>query len=310
MKGSKEVKFRATGAAAGASTTGANRRVSTGAGAQAARPEADQRLVDRCLGRAVVRLFWGGGSVAAGVRRGLEPARPLSTGRRRIMGGCRAAASSSPALAIAGLRRRARSAQKPAERGGPLRLGVDRALDESGLAQAACSTRSAPTPASPSCSSPAPALAVLEAVKQRRGRRRARSTRRRRRTALEQQGLVHDRRRDRRGRVHPRRAGAGGQRASAAAAAGTQRRRGARADPRPGRRPTRPASSSSPPATAPASMSPSRRSGGRRASRRRRPGTSPPSPAAASSAQVRARGAYALVERGAWTVARRRAARR
>ena len=135
----------------------------------------------------------------------------------------------------------------------------------------------------------------------RRGRRRARSTRRRPRQALEQQGLVHDRRPIAAGEFilvgpAPREAGA-----RPAAAARQERRRGARARSATRPRPTRPASSSCPPATARAPTSPSRRSGARRRIAPAAPWyVAADAEQPASSPRCAPRGAYALVERGAW----------
>ena len=85
-----------------------------------------------------------------------------------------------------------------------------------------------------------------------------------------------------------------------AAAAGQERRRGARPHPASWLRPIRRAWSSCRPATAPARTSPSRRSGAPRTSTRRRPGTSPPIAKSPSPPRCAPRGAYAVVERGAW----------
>ena len=165
----------------------------------------------------------------------------------------------------------------------------------------ASSMPSAPTPASPCCSFPGPALAVLEAA--RNGEvDAALANAPGAEEALEKQGLVHDRRRSRRassswsGRRPP-------DRAQARAAARTKRRRGARARCAPQA------------ATDPASfvfLSANDGSGVHvaeqalwRAARIEpvAPWYVAAEPGRPFTAQVRARGAYALVERGAWTAA-------
>ena len=96
------------------------------------------------------------------------------------------AALAAPALASAA------SAQKPSERGGPLRLGVDRALAESGLARSLQHAFGADTGIAVLLV-PGPALAVLEAA--RNGEVDAALVNApAAEDALEQQGLVHDRR--------------------------------------------------------------------------------------------------------------------
>lgn len=83
-------------------------------------------------------------------------------------------------------------AQKPAERGGPLRLGVDRALAESGLARSLQRAFGADTGIAVLLV-PGPALAVLEAA--RNGEVDAALVNApAAEEALEKQGLVHDRR--------------------------------------------------------------------------------------------------------------------
>ncbi|HEV7578069.1 MAG TPA: substrate-binding domain-containing protein [Caldimonas sp.] len=83
-------------------------------------------------------------------------------------------------------------AQKPSERGGPLRLGVDRALVESGLAKSLQHAFGADTGIAVLLV-PGPALAVLEAA--RNGEVDAALVNApAAEDALEQQGLVHDRR--------------------------------------------------------------------------------------------------------------------
>jgi tungstate transport system substrate-binding protein len=83
-------------------------------------------------------------------------------------------------------------AQKPSERGGPLRLGVDRALAESGLAHSLQHAFGADT-GIPVLLVPGPALAVLEAA--RNGEVDAALVNApAAESALERQGLVHDRR--------------------------------------------------------------------------------------------------------------------
>ena len=95
------------------------------------------------------------------------------------------------ALAAPALVARAR-AQNPSERGGPLRLGVDRALDESGLARRLRFAFSADTGIAVLLV-PGPALGVLEAV--RNGETDAALVNApSAEEPLEQQGLVHDRR--------------------------------------------------------------------------------------------------------------------
>jgi len=96
------------------------------------------------------------------------------------------------ALAVTGAAAAA-PAQKPSERGGPLRVGIDRALAESGLAKSLQHAFGADTGIGVLLF-PGPALAVLEAV--RNGEvdialANAPSAE----EALEKQGLVHDRRR-------------------------------------------------------------------------------------------------------------------
>ena len=274
------------------------------------RRRADRDSWDRCLRARRCACSGDGASVAPG--RTHRPAsrhrrRPGPLGRRNNAPDADAAASSSPRLATPAVAGGAR-AQKPAERGGPLRLGVDRALVESGLARSLQHAFGADTGIAVLLV-PGPALAVLEAAKRRRGRRRARQRpggRGRARAA----GPGARPPADRRGRVHPRRAGAGEASRGRLPPPVQERRRGARADPRPGR--CRPGEPRLPVRRRRLRRrtSPSRRSGGRRGSSRSRRGTSPPSRGAGFIAQVRARGAYALVERGAWTAARRRAARR
>ena len=84
------------------------------------------------------------------------------------------------------------SAQKPAERGGPLRLGVDRALAESGLARSLQHAFGADTGIAVMLV-PGPALAVLEAARD--GEVDAALVNApAAEDALERQGLVHDRR--------------------------------------------------------------------------------------------------------------------
>ncbi|MGZ8259814.1 MAG: substrate-binding domain-containing protein [Caldimonas sp.] len=84
------------------------------------------------------------------------------------------------------------AAQKPAERGGPLRLGVDHALEDSGLARRLRFAFAADTGIAVLLV-PGPALAVLEAVKN--GETDAALVNApAAEEALEQQGLVHDRR--------------------------------------------------------------------------------------------------------------------
>lgn len=96
------------------------------------------------------------------------------------------AALATPALAGGAL------AQKPSERGGPLRLGVDRALAESGLAKSLQHAFGADTGIAVLLV-PGPALAVLEAV--RNGEvDTALVNAPAAEDALEKQGLVHDRR--------------------------------------------------------------------------------------------------------------------
>jgi tungstate transport system substrate-binding protein len=96
------------------------------------------------------------------------------------------AALAAPALAARAL------AQKPSERGGPLRLGVDRALDESGLARRLRFAFTADTGIAVLLV-PGPALAVLEAVKN--GETDAALVNApSAEEPLERQGLVHDRR--------------------------------------------------------------------------------------------------------------------
>ena len=83
-------------------------------------------------------------------------------------------------------------AQKPSERGGPLRLGVDRALEDSGLARRLQIAFSGDTGIAVLLV-PGPALAVLEALKN--GEADAALTNAPgAEDALEKQGLVHDRR--------------------------------------------------------------------------------------------------------------------
>jgi tungstate transport system substrate-binding protein len=83
-------------------------------------------------------------------------------------------------------------AQKPSERGGPLRLGVDRALDDSGLARRLRFAFTADTGIAVLLV-PGPALGVLEAVKN--GETDAALVNApSAEEPLEQQGLVHDRR--------------------------------------------------------------------------------------------------------------------
>ena len=186
----------------------------------------DSRLVDRCLRGAGVRLFSGAVSVARGRCPGGPTVRPAAA----IMPACRAAASSSPLLATQALAARA-LAEKPSERGGPLRLGVDRALEDSGLARRLQHAFGADTGIAVLLV-PGPALAVLEAVKN--GETDAALVNAPgAEEALEKEGLVHDRRTVADERVHRRRPGAG-PRARAVAAAGAKRARRARAHPRPG----------------------------------------------------------------------------
>jgi len=83
-------------------------------------------------------------------------------------------------------------AQKPSERGGPLRLGVDRALEDSGLARRLQTAFGGDT-GIPVLLVPGPALAVLEALKN--GETDAALTNApAAEDALEKQGLVHGRR--------------------------------------------------------------------------------------------------------------------
>jgi tungstate transport system substrate-binding protein len=96
------------------------------------------------------------------------------------------AALATPALAGGAM------AQKPTERGGPLRLGVDRALVESGLARSLQRAFGADTGIAVLLV-PGPALAVLEAA--RNGEvDAALANAPAAEDALEKQGLVHDRR--------------------------------------------------------------------------------------------------------------------
>jgi tungstate transport system substrate-binding protein len=96
------------------------------------------------------------------------------------------AALATPAFAARAL------AQKPSERGGPLRLGVDRALEESGLAERLRHAFGADTGIAVLLV-PGPALAVLDAVRD--GETDAALVNApTAEVALEKQGLVHDRR--------------------------------------------------------------------------------------------------------------------
>src|SRR5438128_853008 len=82
-------------------------------------------------------------------------------------------------------------AEKPSERGGPLRLGVDRALDDSGFARRLQHAFGADTGIAVLLV-PGPALAVLEAVKN--GEVDAALVNApAAEDALEREGLVHDR---------------------------------------------------------------------------------------------------------------------
>jgi tungstate transport system substrate-binding protein len=95
------------------------------------------------------------------------------------------------ALATSGFARAAR-AQKPVERGGPVRLGVDRALAESGLARSLQQAFGADTGIAVLLV-PGPALVMLEAL--RNGEVDAALVNApAAEDALEKQGLVHDRR--------------------------------------------------------------------------------------------------------------------
>ena len=199
----------------------------------------------------------------------------------------------------AGRPRRCARRRSRRERGGPLRLGVDRALVESGLARSLQHAFGADTGIAVLLV-PGPALAVLEAVERRRGRRRARQRARRRGRARHAKGWCTTAGRSRE-RVRRRRAGAA---ASAARGRlpppGQQRRRGARARSASRPLPIRPASSSCPPGDGSgvhvaeqalwraAQIAPVA------------PWYVAAEPEAAFIAQARARGAYALVERGAW----------
>src|SRR5215203_6841808 len=96
------------------------------------------------------------------------------------------AALAAPGLAAAA------PAQKPSERGGPLRVGVDRALAESGLARSLQRAFGADTGIAVLLV-PGPALAVLEAA--RNGEVDAALVNApAAEEALDKQGLVHDRR--------------------------------------------------------------------------------------------------------------------
>jgi tungstate transport system substrate-binding protein len=96
------------------------------------------------------------------------------------------------ALATPALAARALAQQKPSERGGPLRLGVDRALEDSGLGKRLRHAFGADTGIAVLLV-PGSALAVLEAVKN--GETDAALVNApAAEEALEQQGLVHDRR--------------------------------------------------------------------------------------------------------------------
>ena len=123
-------------------------------------------------------------------------------------------------------------APKPSERGGPLRLGADRALVESGLARSLQHAFGADTGIAVLLV-PGPALAVLDAVRDGEVDAALLNVPDAEQ-ALDSQGLVHDRRLITPERVHPGRTGAAEAGARPPAAAGQERHRGARQDPRPG----------------------------------------------------------------------------
>ncbi len=190
-------------------------------------------------------------------------------------------------------------AQKPSERGGPLRLGVDRALDESGLAKRLQHAFGADT-GIPVLLVAAPALAVLEAAKN--GEIDAALVNAPApEEELERQGLVHDRRAIAASEfiiVGPAPAGAPRKRAPPPGRSGVEALERIRAQ------------AASDPASV-VFLSAGDGSGVHVAEQALwRVGRIEPvtpwyvaaEPGSSFTAQVRARGAYALVERGAWTV--------
>ncbi len=123
-------------------------------------------------------------------------------------------------------------APNPSERGGPLRLGADRALVESGLARSLQHAFGADTGIAVLIV-PGPGARHPRRGPRRRGRRRA-AQRPRRRAVARHPGPGPRPPADHPGRVHPGRAGAAQAGARPPAASGQERRRGARQDPRPG----------------------------------------------------------------------------